>query len=172
MSDRLRFVLRNLAALLLLGTSLRFAVFECLRWQEASQASTRSKIDRGTHTGHDPAGSVDQLNDADRKRREELEAVQGELTEAIGSSHPTVPAVRLRRIVVDQGPERSLVYLNGEQVGQTPYVGQISCEDGTSIRVTVLPAAGAPIRSRVACAGPDLHLKGAEVDPTPSPVTP
>ncbi len=69
------------------------------------------------------------------------------------------PQIRIRRILVDLGPERSDVYVNGRKVGKTPYGGQVSCLDGETIQVQVVPARGVPINARVKCFGRAVKLK-------------
>lgn len=67
------------------------------------------------------------------------------------------PAAQIRRIVVDMGPPRSTVYLDGLEKGRTPYVGQISCIVGSSIKIEVLPQSGAPITRSVNCGADNIH---------------
>lgn len=66
------------------------------------------------------------------------------------------PSPQLRRILVDLGPERSEVFLDGHLVGHTPYVGQVSCTTEAPVRIEVLPAQGAPIKRIVVCRGANL----------------
>lgn len=58
-----------------------------------------------------------------------------------------------RNILVDLGPARSAVYLNGRLVGKTPYGGQYACEEGKEIVIEVLPPTGAPLRRTAPCRG-------------------
>jgi len=64
---------------------------------------------------------------------------------------PKGPEVVLRSIVVDFGPPRSEVFINGRLVGQSPFAGQVACKDGDTIRVAVLPKHGAPVTREMRC---------------------
>lgn len=59
----------------------------------------------------------------------------------------------LRRLVVDYGPERAPVYVNGRRVGQVPYVGMVHCVDGEEVKVQVLPPKGVPLTRHPICGG-------------------
>ncbi len=99
--------------------------------------------------------------------RPELE----DLLELAGSSRDNAPdngapmedapvdGPRLRRILVDLGPERSDVYVNGQRVGQTPFGGQVSCSLDEILKVQVLPARGIPLERTVVCRGDTLVIQ-------------
>lgn len=71
------------------------------------------------------------------------------------------PTPRIRRLLVDWGPPRSDVYVNGVLTGKTPYVGQVSCLDGDTVQIQVLPAQGAPRSKKITCHGAQI-LAGAD----------
>lgn len=61
------------------------------------------------------------------------------------------PKVRQRSIMVDFGPARSEVFINGRRVGNTPYAGQLGCRDGDKVRVQVVPSSGVPLEKMMFC---------------------
>ncbi len=79
-----------------------------------------------------------------------------------GAQVPARAEVRLRSIMVDFGPPRSEVFIQGRRVGNTPYAGQVACRDGDKIKVDVVPPAGLPITKLMLC--PE---SGASVAPSP-----
>ena len=66
---------------------------------------------------------------------------------------PAPENTRLRRLLVDLGPNRSEVFVGGRLVGHTPYVGQVSCEPNESIKIQVLPPKGVPLFRVAVCRG-------------------
>ncbi len=81
---------------------------------------------------------------------------------AVLQDQPAEPMTEVRRLIVDWGPERSEVYVGGERVGQTPYVGQVSCQDGAEVEVTVLPRVGVPLKRTFLCGGQQLGQLGSD----------
>lgn len=79
-----------------------------------------------------------------------------------GERAPARAEVKLRSIIVDFGPPRSEVFIQGRRVGNTPYAGQVACRDGDKIKVDVVPGAGLPITKLMLC--PD---SGAALAPNP-----
>jgi len=61
-----------------------------------------------------------------------------------------VPAVP-RQILIDLGPARSEVYVDGRRVGQTPFLGQVKCRPGREISVQVIPERGLPLGEKRVC---------------------
>jgi hypothetical protein len=47
-------------------------------------------------------------------------------------------------MVITIGPDRSEVRIDGVKVGQTPYIGDVSCRAGEDVRIDLLPAKGQP----------------------------
>jgi hypothetical protein len=86
----------------------------------------------------------------DRPDLKAIDALAG-LDKAIAQRSSKEPEVMLRSIVVDFGPPRSEVFLNGRLVGQSPFAGQVSCRDGDVVHVAVLPPHGAPILRDMRC---------------------
>lgn len=86
----------------------------------------------------------------ERPDLKKIEALAG-LDNATGLVASKGPEVVLRSIVVDFGPPRSEVFINGRLVGQSPYAGQVACKDGDTVRVAVLPRSGAPITREMRC---------------------
>ncbi len=64
-----------------------------------------------------------------------------------------------RHLLVDLGPARSDVYLNGRLVGKTPYGGQHVCAEGEEVVIEVLPPKGAPLRRTASCSGETISAR-------------
>lgn len=45
-------------------------------------------------------------------------------------------------IVISVGKDRSEVRINGTEVGHSPYVGEVSCKAGETIRIELIPKTG------------------------------
>lgn len=58
-----------------------------------------------------------------------------------------------RNLLIDLGPARSEVYVNGRYLGLTPYVGQWNCADGQRLLIQVIPEKGAPLERLAVCGG-------------------
>lgn len=56
-----------------------------------------------------------------------------------------------RQLLIDLGPPRSEVFVDGRPVGRTPFVGQVRCSPGREIRIQVVPARGLPLEERRVC---------------------
>jgi hypothetical protein len=61
-------------------------------------------------------------------------------------------------LAVTVGPPRSEVYVLGRPVGQTPYIGEISCKEGRNITVDVVPEQAAAISFTRQCRDGTLRL--------------
>ena len=61
------------------------------------------------------------------------------------------PTVLNAPIMVDVGPSRSEVYVNGTRRGHTPFIGEVSCVPGSAVRVEVVPPAGLPKKGSLEC---------------------
>lgn len=60
---------------------------------------------------------------------------------------------------VQVGPTRSELRVNGALVGQTPFLGQISCEQGQTVKLDVLPPKGVPKRYEIPCLPGEMRLR-------------
>lgn len=117
-------------------------------------AKARSSEARGTQSEGAPSGrsGLDQLLRS-RDSSRDLSSIE-ELAEAAKEKKPertAEPQVHLRSILVDFGPPRSELFINGRKVGNTPYAGQIGCRDGDKIRVQVVPRVGLPLEKMMLC---------------------
>ena len=45
-------------------------------------------------------------------------------------------------VVVAIGKDRSIVRINGTDVGHSPYVGEVSCKAGETVRIEIIPNTG------------------------------
>ncbi|HSC89585.1 MAG TPA: hypothetical protein VLC09_20020 [Polyangiaceae bacterium] len=145
---RLAALLRVLAAFGFFVLVLRVAwvTRELLEARAAARAGAQPRVrGGGTHAGSDGAPGDEPAADA-------------------GGPPPGAPepvAVQ-RTLWVKLGPARSLVYVNGVRLGETPYAGDWSCVDGSPVEVTVVPPNGVPMVRRLICAGTLLVIKDAE----------
>lgn len=60
---------------------------------------------------------------------------------------------------VQAGPARSEVRVDGLLVGRTPYVGQIGCERGKTVRIDLLPPTGMPRHYQIPCLEGEMNLR-------------
>jgi hypothetical protein len=61
---------------------------------------------------------------------------------------------------VSSGSPRSEVYVNGSHVGNAPFLGDTSCKAGQTLRIEVVPAAGAPLTYLRVCRGAEIVISG------------
>jgi hypothetical protein len=81
----------------------------------------------------------------------ELLALEMAPTTSTASTAPkSIPVTRVY-LAVHQGPARSEVRLNGVTLGQTPYVGEITCKRGEPLEFVLIPPKGMPRRSNHVC---------------------
>jgi len=66
------------------------------------------------------------------------------------------------QLYVNVGPERSTVYVNGVNAGQTPFIGEVTCRSGDLVEVDVDPPQGAPMRFAGRCQGTLLRVEKDE----------
>jgi len=81
-------------------------------------------------------------------------------TEASVDDPPRTP--ELRTLLVQSGPARSEVFVNGTRLGETPFAGQWSCAEGDDVRVQIVPRHGLPLVRHVRCGGSTLLVGSAE----------
>jgi hypothetical protein len=72
---------------------------------------------------------------------------------------PTRPARRQIYLVINVGPDRSELVINGVVHGQTPYVGEVTCQSGGKLTITVVPPKGMPKRFEHACDRREIRIE-------------
>jgi hypothetical protein len=157
---RALYALRKSAAALSLFISLRYSWVQVNHAWLVVQAREKSETSVRHGEAPPPKGVAELASEAGQRRVAQLNEVEKELNLASGAGSgggSQQPALRVRHVVVDWGPERSEVFINGQLVGQTPYGGQFSCADGSNLEVTVLPTQGAPLRRTLNCSGIDVR---------------
>ena len=97
------------------------------------------------------------------------EAINSAIAAAVGTATPSIsanekPASPQRVFIssylsVQAGPPRSELRVNGALVGQTPFLGQISCEQGQTVKLDVLPPKGVPKRFEIPCLPGEMRLR-------------
>ena len=60
---------------------------------------------------------------------------------------------------VQVGPPRSELRVNGRVVGKTPFVGQIGCERGQTVKLDILPPQGMPKQYEIPCLAGEMQLR-------------
>lgn len=70
---------------------------------------------------------------------------------APAAEEQALPPLSPRQILVDLGPPRSEVFVDGRRVGQTPFLGQVKCRPGREIQVQVIPERGFPLNETRVC---------------------
>jgi hypothetical protein len=94
------------------------------------------------------------------------EQLLGLATDDAGAEHPgaapSSTALIYPQLYVNVGPERSVVFVNGVRVGQTPFIGEVGCRTGDLVRVDVDPPSGVPQRFTGRCEGTVLSVKKDE----------
>jgi hypothetical protein len=55
------------------------------------------------------------------------------------------------QILIDLGPPRSEVFVDGHSVGRSPFMGQVKCRPGREISIVVVPERGLPIEEKRVC---------------------
>jgi len=75
------------------------------------------------------------------------------------SSAPVVFGTPIRMTaMVTAGPDRSDVFIDGANVGKSPYVGDISCRAGDTVLVRIVPIRGNPIEFQRPCTKGTLRV--------------
>lgn len=153
-------MLRNSAGILLVIASARFAYFEAKLLITGLSANEEQGASHSARSADDPSDLLDPLRQSALERRLDLKQLNDEKTSAppVVVARDTDDATQLRRIIVDLGPERSKVFINGTHVGQTPYGGQLSCGNKANIELVVLPETGPPLRRILTCAGTHINV--------------
>ncbi len=104
---------------------------------------------------------------APRRDLEQLEEIleREKSLKAQGPEQTAAPLPRARRLLVDLGPARSEVYVNGVFAGRTPYLGAVSCAEGQVVRVEVLPPEGPPWQRQLRCDQNQMEARALESEP-------
>jgi len=94
-------------------------------------------------------------------------SIDSVIAQAIGSTNAAAsaasaaaPAPQYFRsyISVRVGPSRSELRLDGVLVGHTPYVGQITCQRGRTVKINLLPPKGMPKDYEIPCLDGEMRL--------------
>jgi len=90
-------------------------------------------------------------------------AVPSDLLREINATGVAGGPARLTRLriylVVNVGPDRSEVLVNGVTHGQTPYVGEVNCQPGGMLSITVVPGKGMPKHFDRACDRNEIRIQ-------------
>jgi len=133
---RAAFSARLVAALLSAATAVRFA------WTGVDQAFAFSQANSSENPS--PRASVSAAPSVPRRTapppRKPPPAPRPKDPAAASRGKP----VRLS-LGVSYGPSRSDVYVNGQRVGQSPFLGDASCKGGENLRIEVVPPKGPPL---------------------------
>jgi hypothetical protein len=69
-------------------------------------------------------------------------------------------APRSIQLGISAGPSRSEIYANGRLLGNTPFVGDMSCKTGMPVRIEVVPPSGPPLVYERECRGTMIEISG------------
>jgi hypothetical protein len=137
-------VSRVVAILLVTLVSLRFSVASVQRALDVSQGNFAEK----------PVSHDDSQRPASVTKQAKPESrASAPPPAAVASGQP-----RRMTLGVSAGPPRSDVYVNGRNVGQTPFLGDTSCKTGQAIRIEIVPKRGAPLVYSRDCSGGALEI--------------
>ncbi len=75
----------------------------------------------------------------------------------LGSTVKSGTTLRLP-LVVTAGPDRSELRVDGVRLGNTPYVGEITCKAGEQVKLDLLPPKGNPSSFERTCAPGTLRV--------------
>ncbi len=70
-----------------------------------------------------------------------------------------LPPRRQIYLVVNVRPDRSELVINGVVYGQTPYVGEVACQSGGRLTLTVVPPKGMPKSFERACDRREIRIE-------------
>lgn len=158
---------RQLASLGLLFLAVRFAWLAGDDVLQALAAETEALGGQGATEQNEPgtsdlgAGLTRRLNKSQHRPdlAELKDAAGGDMAPSELAKESQRHATTLRRLLVDVGAERSDVYVNGRNVGRVPYVGQITCNEGSKVTIQVLPPSGAPLTREATCRGTTILVR-------------
>lgn len=70
-----------------------------------------------------------------------------------------LPSRKQIYLVVNVRPDRSELVINGVVYGQTPYVGEVACQSGGRLTLTVVPPKGMPKSFERACDRREIRIE-------------
>jgi len=153
---------RSVAILLVTMTAIRFAV---AAFQHALGVTGANFAEMPSpHPSGEPGASQPSPFAASPGDRAEGRAGFAARAVPAGSSAGSAPAPGGRSfrisLVVSAGPPRSEVYVNGQLVGHTPFLGDMACKAALPIRIEIVPEQGAPLTYLRECRGGTIEIEG------------
>jgi hypothetical protein len=82
-----------------------------------------------------------------------------ETTTGVAGGAARLPTRRQVYLVVHIRPDRSELVINGVLLGQTPYVGEVACQHGGSLTITVVPPTGMPKHFERSCDRHEIRIE-------------
>ena len=91
-------------------------------------------------------------------------ALDSAIAEAVGSANtpparPPAAEYVKSYLSIQVGAPRSELRVDGVLVGRTPYVGQISCQLGRTVKIDLLPPKGMPKVYQIPCLPGEMRLR-------------
>lgn len=84
-------------------------------------------------------------------------------TESVAiAGRPTRPHRSQVYLVINVRPDRAELLINGVAHGHTPYVGEVSCQSGGNLSITVVPPKGMPKRFERRCDRREIRIDDSE----------
>jgi hypothetical protein len=76
------------------------------------------------------------------------------------ADHPRAEQGEALRVTlaVSAGPARSLVVVNGQRVGKSPFLGDLSCKRGHDVRIDIVPDSEPAMRFLRRCKGGTIEI--------------
>ena len=124
-------------------------------------------VENGSSAQARPATNVLNLGELQKQVSATLltpSALDSAIAEAVGSANtspPKPPAAEYVKsyLSIQVGAPRSELRVDGVLVGRTPYVGQISCQLGRTVKIDLLPPKGMPKEYRIPCLPGEMRLR-------------
>lgn len=153
----------RLALMLTLAAAARFG------WVLTRHGFNQTTVERPRESAARPTG-LPALAELQRQLSGPMaspSSIDSAIAEAVGAAKGTAPppATAAPReyvksyLSVQAGPARSEVRVDGLLVGHSPYVGQIGCERGKTVKIDLLPPKGMPRHYQIPCLDGEMNLR-------------
>ena len=147
----------HLALLFLLVAAAR------LGWVLVRQGSREMSAQKPTVTVHRPRElpGVSDFAGQGESRAISPNSINSAIAAAMASASPVAPTREYVKsyLSIQVGPPRSELRVDGLLVGRTPYVGQIACERGRTVKIDLLPPKGMPKHYEIFCLDGEMRLR-------------
>jgi hypothetical protein len=147
----------HLALVLLLVAAAR------LGWVLVRQGSREMSTQKPIITIHRPRElpGVSDFPGQGSPRAISPDSINSAIAAAMASAKPIASAREYVKsyLSIQVGAPRSELRVDGLLVGRTPYVGQIGCERGRTVKIDLLPPKGMPKHYEIPCIDGEMRLR-------------